>query len=304
LIQEVVQQRNACIGREPSPEDVNTFSDLLARTLSRESFSEWLPNGPKEGPTRWIIAKYPFACSKCGQQQCHCLLDPEALENRREDPESYEENFKRKAEAARMALRGLNFPLFTLQSMMDHFHKIYRANYHHQDYWEIGMHLSEEVGEATIELSRLELRVRAPEDLNQANLLEKAFVTVRRKLDKQVEKIKTGDDAKRKKHTDIEKALAERQRSLQADLWGTYEEMVGEKLKEEIADVLSWFAAIIIKIDRGFVMFRDQPKRFDKKDIGDALFLGCPWCHQPTCGDECLVSHAISSEIFEYVSKF
>jgi hypothetical protein len=282
----------------------NTFSDVLARALRRKSYSTWLPNGPKEGPTRWIVAKYPFACSKCGQPQCHCLLDPEALENRREDPQSYEENFKQKAEAARKALRGSSPPLFTLQSMMNHFHTIYRANYHHQDSWEIGMHLSEEVGEATIELSRLELRVRAPEHLNQDNLLQKAFVTVEKKLTKQVEKIKTGDDAKQKKRLDIKEALAERQQALEADLWGTYEVMVGNKLKEEIADVLSWLAAIIIKLDKGFLQFREQPRRFDTKDIGEALFLGCPWCHQPACSDECLVSHAISGEIFEHVSKF
>jgi hypothetical protein len=283
----------------------NDFADYLARIFREPSFSDWFKNGLKEGPTRWILAKYPFACSKCGGEICHCLLDPGTLENRREDPERFEQLFKDKADEQRAKLLKLNPSQFTLRSMIDFFKDIYRANYYHQDLWKIGMHLSEELGEATIELSRLELRFLVPQvNLDLTKVMDGAFLTAKEKLIKQRLKITTGDEAKRKKQVSHEAAIKVLEQRFQADLWGTYDSLVGEKLKEEIADVLSWLSAIIFKLDESLGKFTELPKRYQKEYMRDVWGLMCPWCFNPACDDHCLVSHAISSEIVENVSKF
>src|SRR5574341_1822959 len=61
---------------EATPRGAN---DVAARMLRRRSYTRFLPDSLREGPTRWILAKYPFACSKCGHDQCNCLLAPWVL---------------------------------------------------------------------------------------------------------------------------------------------------------------------------------------------------------------------------------
>ena len=77
-----------------------------------------------------------------------------------------------------------------------------------------------------------------------------------------------------------------------------------EKFKEEIADVFSWLVAIIGTLDDDLVEFRKLVDRY-KIDKGAGIeALGCTWCIKENCSNDCLVTHSISSEITEKVSRF
>jgi hypothetical protein len=284
--------------------DSSTFAGLVAQILRRKSYVNYLPSSPKEGPTRWILVKYPFACSKCGRSPCHCLLEPWVLEDRREDPESYLKRFKAKADKARTKLKSLELTPFSLFELIEHFRKIYRNTHHHQEPWKIGMHLSEEIGEATAELSRIELRWRAERaEFDIGNKVDKIFEIAKDKLENQSLLI-TDDDVRDRRLSDVRRDLAYWKRRLSKDPWGVYGTLVGEKFKEEIADVFSWLAALIIKLDPALGRFEEFPNRFTKQGEGGVPFLGCPWCRKDRCSDACLLTHGVSSEIVEKISKF
>ena len=65
------------------------LSELLTASLQLKSYEELPIQHLPEGLTRWILAKYPRVCAKCGKNPCHCVLEPWIFENRREDPEPY-----------------------------------------------------------------------------------------------------------------------------------------------------------------------------------------------------------------------
>src|SRR5712691_4116144 len=50
------------------PGKENELSDLVSKALRAPSFEAQKIQGLKEGPSRWILFKFPYSCSKCGQR--------------------------------------------------------------------------------------------------------------------------------------------------------------------------------------------------------------------------------------------
>lgn len=280
------------------------FADFVATTLRAPAYSDYAPPGLQDGPSWWVLYKYPFACAKCGQSPCHCLVEPWTLENRREDPGPYLAKFRKVAEEARDKLRSTTIQQLTIADLIDHFKRIYRASYYHQDPWKIGMHLSEELGEAMTELTRLEIVFRASKTFDLKAELGSAFQITRYKLDRETDKIK--DPANRQqRNAQLVESLNEMQLKLaEGDPWKIMSGLIGERFKEEVADILSWLSAIVVKLDPELEALAAMPKKFLKVTEGGINVLQCPWCRSESCSDRCLVLHGVSGEIREIVSKF
>ena len=280
------------------------FADFVAETLRIPAYVEFLPKGLQDGPSWWVMYKYPFVCAKCGRLPCHCLIQPWVLEKRREDPGPYLEKFRKVAEEVRGRLRESEHGEFTISGLIKHFRMIYEASYYYQDAWKIGMHLSEELGEAMTELGRMEIVCHERSVFNLDAKLDLAFKIARDRLQADTAKITDPASSKQRKQ-EIEKEL----RDLELDLrkgnpWELMARLIGERFKEEIADVLSWVSAIVVKLDPDLVKLASVPRKFVKVTAGGVKVLACPWCREDSCTDGCLVLHGVSGEIREKVSKF
>ena len=86
--------------------------------------------------------------------------------------------------------------------------------------------------------------------------------------------------------------------------WDIYGELVGEKFKEEVSDVFSWLAAVLVKLDPKHKRLKEAVSEFSSVGTGGVPVLQCPWCHKRKCSDRCLVKHGVSSEVVEKVSRF
>lgn len=280
------------------------LSNLVAKIIRAPSFDGFDLKGPAEGPSRWILFKYPDSCSKCGQRPCHCMVYPEVLENRREDPQEYLRMFKDKADDARKKLQGTDRKPFTLRTLLSFFGGIYRNSYRYQDPWKIGMHLYEEIGEATTELSRMNLQLRADkEKFDIQGALTKTFEIAKAKLEREAAKI--ADSAVRKERQEqIEKNLAHLTAQLKNDPWREFGRLVGDKFKEEVSDVFSWLSAVIDKLDSNSKGLEALLKTLSIEGMGGVSVLACKYCRKPICDNTCLVTHGISAEITEKLSKF
>ena len=286
--------------------EADEFANVVARELRRRSYRSLFPNGPREGPTRWILAKYPHACSKCGQKPCQCLLYPWVIEDRRENPGPYGV-WRRDAQRARAKLKKARKTSLTLVAMLNMFEDIYRNSYYNQEPWKVGMHLSEELGEATIELSRLELAWRGRTRFSVTSALDKVVEYATNKIDREVRRLHEGKTDR--------KQIKSRKRALYAELnkekaafakgdgWDEFRKRVSEKFKEEVSDVFSWLSAVLVKLDPQRVQLEKQRGRF-VFERGGVEYLKCAWCSSETCTDECLVTHGVSSEIIEKITKF
>lgn len=167
------------------------------------------------------------------------------------------------------------------------------------------MHLSEEMGEATTELGRIELRWRAQDiGFDAKGDVDTILGIAVGRIESQTLKIKDGKE--REEHrARIQPKLELLKARLKQDPWAVYGDLVAEKLKEEIADVFSWLAAIVVKLDPHLDRFKEFPERFVHTGTGGVRSLGCPWCHaEHHCSNNCLVIHGVSSEITESILKF
>lgn len=287
----------------------HTFADFLAHDLRRTSSTRVFSNGPPEGPTRWILAKYPRVCSKCAKQPCECLLKPWVFENRREDPGPYQE-YREAADAARRRLAENPGKPLTLLGMLDMFVDIYQNSYYREQPAHLGMHLTEELGEATIELSRLLMAFRAkPSQFRMTKpLIREVFEDAREKIDKEIAHLKKRHVKRHlidERQASLHRALDSERRAFQeSDGWEVFRQYVSEKLKEETSDVFSWLAAVLHKLDPKQRQVREQRKRFIEQAGDGPEYLRCAWCHDNTCRNQCLVTHSISKEIIEKITKF
>ena len=281
------------------------LADELARALRAKSYSNSLPAGPAEGPTRWVVVKYPFACSKCGRAPCHCSVYPGILENRREDREPYIRRFEKPAANARSNLRTSKISSFTIESLLRHFERVYGNQYVNQEPWKLGMHLAEEVGEATIELSRIDLSCRARQAGFKITreLLDRIIEIAKGTIHEQTGTIRDKLIRDARRH-ELETELKTLGRKMRSDPWRVYGRLVRDKFKEEVSDVFSWLAAVIVKLDPDLKQIGKLPGQFVSEGDGKMKFLGCKWCHRDVCSNACLVTHGISSEIVEKISKF
>lgn len=295
------------------------FADFVAQCLRSPSYGIYLDEGdPEEGPTRWILAKYPGSCAKCGEDVCHCVLTPWVFEERRQDPEEFLEIRKKvsdKLDVLRERWKTGDLKYFTLPSVLASFATIYRNAYYHQDIWKIVMHLSEEVGEATTELSRLELlfliRERGYEldSPERWSAIEKqGTAIVREKLRPIIDdnKRRTIEESTLREMTEVSRNLQENRDPLLAAAG-----LVAAKFKEEIADVFSWLSATIYqlyKLRNGKIIDEEAIWKL----LGDHGYIEtakhqvrftCPQCTEPECNDNCLVEHAVAAELYEKVAQ-
>ncbi len=315
---------------------------LLRACLVRQS-AKHLRYAPKsESLTKWVVLKYPHACSKCGERPCHCVVTPWVFEERRENPGPYLK-FPQSVEKKQCRLRKEDWQDLTLKGLFEFFHAIYRNTLYQQDPWKTAFHLSEELGEVAIELTRLQtLCVIDNKTLGDelSNIQEK----VKNKFDDEIEKLRT---TKRLKVGDRSKIEQKWQKNFKASFddleaastmptdwlrerWGLkqisknkardlalrlyFAEIITRKLKEELADVTSWLVAVTYAI------------RPDKRPTGELAVgpravlttleggyakkaektksLGCIWCNQAPCSNGCLIRNSMSDELMQEVIKF
>jgi hypothetical protein len=286
-------------------ENMLIFPNLLAKTLRTPSYSQYFGGKQlEEGPTRWIWAKFPGACAKCGEKPCHCVVRPWVFEKRREKPKDFEE-YRMKCENLRKGLENnteKDKP-FTLKSVLDFFSAIYRNAYYHQDPWKLALHFMEELGEATTELSRLELVCLALKDSKYEFPFNDVKKGAKKKLETKVAQMKAG-----KKLTQIitersSKALAQINREIKTSKapWiFLATTVIGEQFKEEVADVFSWLSAVIYQLTDGNAKKELEVccKDYITMAKGDSV-LKCPYCGKNKCSNDCLVSHAMANELVE-----
>lgn len=281
----------------------NDFSDVIAgilRTVPRSRVPRI-----REGLTAWVLRKYPHVCAKCGHKPCECCLEPWVIENRREDPEKYFRHYGKATAQARRALASQTPEPFTIRALFDFFKGIYANTYYHEDPWKIGMHLSEELGEATIELSRIWLAWRAGDCPQHFPLdVEGTFVITRDKADRLIQKI-TNESEKEAQKRKLGKAMdALRQRFDQEDSMAVHMALAGDRLKEEIADSLSWLCAVFGRLDPTLRYLGEEVSKYSQEGVGGVREIICPWCHERTCTNSCLMMHSVSSGIVESIAKF
>lgn len=288
------------------PCDKDDFATWVAHDLRRKSYSRIVMGKVREGPSKWILVKFPKACSKCGKAPCHCILQPWIFEERREKSTAFQEYRDQSVSARTTFWRKHRNPTLTLDEMLDVFESIYKNQYYNREPWTLGMHLSEEIGEATIELSRLELAWRGHyTNFDPSDALKETRDSSDSKIDKEIMRMK-GDAksqiAKRKRH--LKKAVADEIKTYANDKsWEVFRERVSEKFKEEVSDVFSWLAAILLRLDGGRSALKNEQEQYTATAKRGSS-LKCPWCGEGSCTNICLVSHGFLSEIMEKVTKF
>ena len=280
----------------------SSLPELIATVLRSKSYSDYFGTMElKEGPTRWILAKYPNACAKCGEKPCHCVVEPWVFEERREKPAPFEK-YQQKTHQLRKNLQQNEIKLFSIRSVIEFFNSIYRNSYHHQEPWKLAMHLTEELGEATTELSRLELILLARSDDRYSFPTKQVIDHSQSKLEAVIDRIV--DDKQRWiiKTRAEEKLKQLHDKIRQGDPWNFLATtVVGEQFKEEIADVFSWLAAVIHALpDKGTdaIATLEEIKNSYVRQRGFAR-LECPYCHETECTNDCIVAHAVANELKE-----
>lgn len=282
------------------------FADIVSSALKMRSYTSYFDNsGPEEGPTRWIKAKYPSACAKCGKAPCVCLVEPWVFEERREKPGPYEK-YRKDTETLRMNLKDKATELFTLPSLFKFFNDIYRNSHYHQDAWKLTMHLAEELGEATVELSRLEFAwLGERQKFNVTRHIRVIKEEAEIKIRKDIVRIKSRvgrQKMKSRAQTELDEILPK----LRGEgAWDAYVGLVSERFKEEIADVFSWLAGVILKLSNG--KYKRKLRQITDRYIeasGHRKLLKCPWCGKGKCKNSCLISHGITEELIEKALKF
>lgn len=281
--------------------------DIVSIALKRRSYKNLFANpGPEEGPTRWILAKYPGACAKCGRKPCECIVNPWIFEERREKPGPYSP-YRTHTERLRRGLKKQTIKPFTLPGMVGFFQGIYRNSYYHQDPWKLAMHLTEELGEATYELSRLELAWLGTNRIDPRNHLNDILDEAENWINEEIARIEDSADQaafrRRAKH-DIRKLINQLK---VGKPFNVFIDIVSERFKEEIADIFSWLTAVISKLSNDDNTVRDNLDHITKRYVkrkGHRKVFRCPVCDELGCTNLCLITHGVSEELVEKVLKF
>lgn len=316
----------------PKKDIMFNLSDLLALCFRRPSSRD--PEGWEHQPetfTKWIVKKYPMSCGKCGGVPCECVLKPWIFEERREKPGPYQE-YKKRVEINRTNLINGPWPTFTIKSVFQKFSKIYRNSFYHLDPWKTAMHLSEEMGEAITQLSRLELVVLLGTDNIIDNYINRIRKDTYHNLNQKVKKIKDSTIKRETRNSwnreyrsyfeelnnlkedskdwleswGLEKPNTEFREELVCRLF--FAELISDKLKEELADILSWIAALSYTLSSvmkksDFTVLDALKENYSTEGRGRHEVSCCSWCKRMRCKIDCLVGHDLSAEIVEAVIK-
>jgi len=318
--------------------------DLLRGCLRRQSAKHLrLPNAPKtESLSKWVILKYPHACSKCGETECHCVVTPWIFEERRENPGPYLK-FPKSVEAKQKRLEKEEWKDLTLIGLFEFFHAIYRNTLYQQEPWKIAFHLSEELGEAAIELTRLQT-LCVIDNQTLGNELETIRGKVQEKVDDEIGKLRSSKRIKQKDRLQIEEKWTKALKTSLNDLddaattsqdwlseqWGLKErdkskvrdlalrlyfaEIITNKLKGELADVTSWLVAVSYAIQPDKAPNGELalgPKAVlttleigYRREAENSKSLACIWCKQAPCSNGCLIRNSMIDELMQEVIKF
>lgn len=184
--------------------------------------------------------------------------------------------------------------------MFEYFFGIYRNTYYNSDTWKVALHFTEELGEATTELSRLELihNIRCIKEYTLPK--EEIINELQIKKDRIEREINTNDKTRDKSIEKIEKLYSDIVKNINNDNdFSYYATLIGLQLKEEISDVFSWLVAVMYMLN-GFKnditsVLKNMVGLYNQASGKEEIL--CPYCHQLECSDRCLVSHAIAKEL-------
>jgi hypothetical protein len=291
---------------------------FVSEFLQSSSYKYFERNDPIEGPTRWILAKYPGVCAKCAEPICSCVLTPWFFEERREKPEfflPFQQKIRDKRRDLLIAWKEKQLHYFTLPELFTFFRSIYRNTYYNQDPWKIAMHLTEEVGEATIELSRLELLYLTRNSKSKSDIkysLRSIRGKAERLIDNDIGRIskETRSEVRDKILNDTRKELDETLKVIKNSTDELFEigALISEKFKEEVADVFSWLVAVMTHLNGGNVVgvelllsYLQDNGYVEERHKGKAF--KCPECGKDQCRDRCLVEHAFAAELHEKAAR-
>jgi NTP pyrophosphatase (non-canonical NTP hydrolase) len=264
------------------------------------------------------------------------VLKPWVFENRREDINAYTEyeNYIKNKKVANNKLEDKLKEIASdydlpLKSFFTFFSGIYRNSYYKAEIDSILMHLSEEVGEATTELTRLQLIWLAPLGIFDKERIEEIKKCVDAKIDSKLSKIpEFGEKIKNRLsdlHNNLDYLVSNNQeiKNMIKNLYGidflinegTSDEWVrlwfivkiSEKLKEELADIVSWIVAIACKLCER--VKKDQDGLTIINELIDIYVSTktirpkprCKSCDKPQCSNNCLVEHSCSNELVEHI---
>jgi len=264
---------------------------------------------------------------------------PWVIEERRENPKTFLEEFAKRVDERRNNLTPTEWTDLTLIGLFEFFQPIYRNTLYQQEPWKIAFHLSEELGEAAIELTRLQaLCVLDPETLSDE--LDKIKKRVGRKIDTALRNISDyqrpefQEDwyAKRDRFFATLGSISSNPESWLHEEWGLeqnafgnmkakdlalrlyFAELVTKKFKEELADVASWLVAITYAIGPDgratghslngpqIVLSHLSVKYRTQRDQID--YLACSWCGEEQCSNGCLIRNTMSDELVQEIIKF
>ncbi len=274
-----------------APEPVKPSSDPIGDRLRRrvETYTAL-----EESYGKWILEKYPNACSKCGSKPCYCSVYRKEIEQRKERPAAYakrESEFQKNREKARAQYRkvrgnpnsttrkAVDQPLDKLISSLI---EIYGSGHYDTDVWRLAAHFQEEVGEVAQELIKItELDWHKENHFSIGPLVNEAI------------------KRKESEGKPIDRSVRQRVGKLTRDDNALFECLMNsaiEKLKEELADVFTWLTAMLHKIgeDRRAKNKNDEEylfwKLLKKRCISDSKKLrpSCGACGLAECEEACL----------------
>lgn len=320
------------VHRDPNEPENWHLNDsvLLSMCLGHQSARD-LPYAPAaESLTKWVITKYPHTCGKCGASPCECVLTPWIFEERRQNPGPYRK-YSERVTKKRQDNRDWNE--LTLAQLFGFFAGIFRNSFHYQDSWKIVMHLTEEIGEATVELNRLSLICATPVPY-VADEKDRVFERAAARLRQESELI-TQSTQEQASHLETWTRrldfMKQTMRDLSSEASATswihehwpgldiagcarvddlalrlfFAELISEKFKEELSDVVSWVAALGCKLskdDHGLAVIQDMARHYSEEVEGVRQMV-CSWCKRNPCSNGCLIRHSLRDELVQSVMK-
>lgn len=284
----------------------DSFPAFFSQHLRRPSY--WMERGlDQEGPSAWLLHKFPEACAKCGEKPCECVMKPWVFEERRENPQPYMK-LKGTADNKRAGIMKSRSRGLTVPAMLDFFNETYRASYYALDPWKVAMHLTEEAGEATVALNRVELSWLAiGEHLNLLSLNAKLRAQAKSKLEHQAGGPRLAQ-IRKDSMANVDVILRKLQKSNSDDAWHSVADLAVARFKEELCDVLSWLSAILTKLSG---LAGEMPNGVlvsvlsgYTSESGHVISPACAWCKQEQCSNDCLAKHGVADELIERALAF
>lgn len=229
--------------------------------------------------TRWIIEKYPELCPVCGCARCMCPSFKDEAEDRKANGTFWHWQVIGKLSIAdKMDNFRKNKPTPTVEELVFMFKKIYSGTHYELPIGTICFHLLEEIGEVSQVILKLE---------NLASVIAQ---------DHRIGEKKVADIYKDKKNI----VPSFNKISCLKDL--TIKDLTSElkrELKKELADVFSWLATMVNKLNQCLKNNNYTSDILDHFSLTDLLYskyfteednyLRCPHCKQTKCSNACIV---------------